>query len=63
LRDEATAKQSELDAARKVYANASEERKSMMRQEILSYEQELENLQRQIRQKEKEERNKNYQIK
>ena len=63
LRQEASVMEKTLEASRKVYAEASDERRSMMRQVILQSEQELEALQRQIRQKEKEERIKNAQLK
>ena len=63
MRQEATVMEKTLEASRKVYAEASDDRRSMMRQVILRSEQELETLQRQIKQREKEERNKNAQIK
>lgn len=63
MRQEASTMEKTLEASRKVYTEASNERRSMMREVILRGEQELEKLQRQIRQKEKEERIKNAPIK
>lgn len=58
MKHEAYALKKTLEAARKYYASASEDKRFTMREEILNSEQKLEQLQLQIRQKEKEERNK-----
>lgn len=61
MRQRAADMERELAATRKVYANATEDRKNMMREGLINTEQDLESLLLLIRQKEKEERNKNYQ--
>ena len=61
MKQKAADMERELAETRKIYANAPEDRKTMMREGLLNTEQDLETLLLQIRQKEKEERNKNYQ--
>ena len=61
MRQEASNLEKWLAATRKTYAEASDEKKMAMREGLINSEQALESLLLQIRQKEKEERNKNYQ--